>query len=222
MTKQAYILFTRIPTPNKVKTRLQARLSGLEASQVQGDMLQDFFAKFQNLPSQQQIDVFVAYSDEQDPSNFLTTLPSVFKAMPQVGRDMGQRMQHAFEVVFNLGYDAVVLTGSDIPGLDPALITQAFAKLQDVVIGPSPDGGYYLIGCRRGINLAPMFTSPIAWGQDTVYATTMKLLQGVHIALLKPLQDVDYPQDLTALTPRTIQQNQNLGAWLIKNRGKLG
>jgi glycosyltransferase A (GT-A) superfamily protein (DUF2064 family) len=67
-----------------------------------------------------------------------------------------------------------------------------------------------------------MFTSPIAWGQDTVYATTMKLLHGVHIALLKPLQDVDYPQDLTTLTPRTIQQNQNLGAWLIKNRGKLG
>ncbi|GAF38260.1 hypothetical protein FC83_GL001784 [Agrilactobacillus composti DSM 18527 = JCM 14202] len=222
MTKQAYILFTRIPTPNKVKTRLQARLSGIEASQVQGDMLQDFFAKFRNFPVQQHIDVFVAYSDEQDPSIFLTTLPRTFKAMPQVGADMGQRMQNVFASVFALGYEAVVLTGSDIPGLEPALITTAFSKLQDVVIGPSPDGGYYLIGCRAGIDLAPMFTSPIAWGQDTVYETTMKLLQQVHIALLKPLQDVDYPKDLVALTPATMQQNRNLGAWLIKNRGKLG
>ena len=77
MNKCAYILFTRVPVPNKVKTRLQSLLSGEEACQVQQEILQDSFQKFDCL-NEYGIDLYLAYSDEGDPSSLLSTLPKNF------------------------------------------------------------------------------------------------------------------------------------------------
>lgn len=218
MNKQAYILFTRVPIPNKVKTRLQSRLTGTKASQAQLRMLQDSFKKFSPLVNQG-IDLFLAYSDEGSPDSLIQLMPISFKAFPQKGPTIGERMKQALSTVFSLGYQKVVLTGSDIPNLTAELITSAFDQMSEVVLGPSPDGGYYLVGATETVNLAPIFDAPITWGKNEVLTETLKLLRKYQVALLEPLEDMDHPADLQAIQSQLNQENTNFGDWLKENRG---
>lgn len=220
MNKSAYILFTRVPVPNKVKTRLQSLLSGEEACQVQHQILQDSFTKFERL-SMQGVDLYLAYSDEGDPAELFLTMPESFHAFEQQGKTIGQRMNHALKFVFAKGYEKVVLTGSDIPNLNARTIQSALDQIQDVVIGPSSDGGYYLIGSRCGIDLTPIFETNIAWGKNEVLKATLQRLTAYNVALLSPLQDIDYPSDLKRIYPELRTENHYLLQWLEKNRGVL-
>jgi len=220
LNKQAYILFTRVPVPNKVKTRLQSLLSGEEACQVQLRILQDSFLKFEGL-SDQGIDLYLAYSNEGAPTDLLAGLPKKFKAFSQKGQTIGQRMNHAIRHVLNMGYEKVLLTGSDIPNLNPKIIQTAFEKLTDVVLGPSLDGGYYLVGCRQSIDLSLIFETNIAWGKNEVLAETLKRLTSFEVSLVSPLQDIDYPADLKAIHDDLEDDNPYLLQWLNENRGIL-
>lgn len=217
MNKKAYILFTRVPIPNKVKTRLQSLLSGEEACQVQKRLLQDQISKFSSL-NREGIDLFVAYSDEGDPSELLIALPGVFQTFGQKGMTIGERMNHAMRTVYAKGYEKVVLTGSDIPNLSSEIICSAFDRMQEVVFGPSPDGGYYLVGAQKSIDLTPIFEADIAWGKKDVLKETLKLLREVDVALLSPLKDIDYPTDLKAIRRDLALENRYLRAWLDENR----
>ncbi|WP_379946834.1 TIGR04282 family arsenosugar biosynthesis glycosyltransferase [Enterococcus devriesei] len=218
MNKQAYILFTRVPVPNKVKTRLQSRLTGTEASQVQLRMLQDSFEKFASL-ADQGIDLFLAYSDEGSPDSLIQLMPKSFKAFPQKGQTIGERMKQALATVFSLGYQKVILTGSDIPNLTAELIVSAFDQMSEVVLGPSPDGGYYLVGATEKVNVTPIFDAPITWGKSEVLTETLKLLSKYQVALLEPLEDMDHPADLQAIQSQLNQENAYFGDWLKENRG---
>lgn len=213
MIKQAYILFTRIPTPNKVKTRLQAKLTGDQASEVQANLLADILSSTANL-SEDGIEPFVAYSNEADPKQLLASLPKCFRAFPQSGEDIGQRMQHAFEYVFDLGYESVVLTGSDLPKLRRQTIVDAFDALKDIVLAPSLDGGYALIGCRRNVDLIPIFQAEIDWGNSSVLQQTLDQISGRKVVILPALKDVDYPKDLRQAAAELTQDSRYLGAWL--------
>lgn len=218
MNKQAYILFTRVPVPNKVKTRLQSRLTGTEASQVQLRMLQDSFEKFASL-ADQGIDLFLAYSDEGSPDSLIQLMPKSFKAFPQKGQTIGERMKQALATVFSLGYQKVILTGSDIPNLTAELIVSAFDQMSEVVLGPSPDGGYYLVGATEKVNVAPIFDAPITWGKSEVLTETLKLLSKYQVVLLELLEDMDHPADLQAIQSQLNQENAYFGDWLKENRG---
>ena len=87
----------------------------------------------------------------------------------QEGKDLGDRMKNTFSARFAEGYEQVVIIGADSPSLPLAYIRQAFVSKQDVVLGPSVDGGYYLIGMRG--KLINLFDG-IAWGGDTVLEET--------------------------------------------------
>lgn len=220
MNKQAYILFTRVPVPNKVKTRLQSLLTGEEACQVQQRILQDSFVKFQQL-SEGGVDLYLAYSDEGDPTELLTSLPVSFQSFQQHGKTIGERMNHAMKTVFEKNYEQVVLTGSDIPNLNTQTIQSAFNQMSDVVLGPSPDGGYYLVGCTRSIDLTPIFEASIGWGKSDVLKETLRLLTDFDVTLLASLQDIDYPTDLKMIRYNLKDENQSLRHWLEENRGIL-
>lgn len=220
MNKQAYILFTRVPIPNKVKTRLQSLLSGEEACQIQQRMLQDSFTKFQRL-TERGIDLYLAYSDEGDPTELLAVLPESFHAFQQQGRTIGERMNHAMKTVFAKNYEQIVLTGSDIPNLNTETIQLAFAKMRDIVLGPSLDGGYYLVGCRQSVDLTPIFQTKIAWGKRDVLKETLQLLRNFDVYLLPFLQDIDDPADLKKVCFDLKEENQYLRHWLEENRGIL-
>ncbi|WP_137663972.1 TIGR04282 family arsenosugar biosynthesis glycosyltransferase [Enterococcus hulanensis] len=220
MNKHAYILFTRVPVPNKVKTRLQSLLSGEEACQVQLKILQDSFLKFDCL-SNEGIDLYLAYSDEGDPTSLLSILPNSFTAFPQKGQTIGQRMNHAMKYIAAKGYDKVVLTGSDIPNLNSEIIVAAFDQMREVVLGPSPDGGYYLIGCSQEVDLTPIFETDITWGKSEVLNETLARLTGVEVVLLPQLQDIDFPIDLKKIRYELKEENHHFQHWLKENRGLL-
>jgi len=126
--------------------------------------------------------------------------------MAQRGEDLGQRMTRAIEDTFRLGYESVVVVGSDLPDLPPRLLDAAIARLRsrdtDIVLGPSADGGYYLIGMNR---LWPAVFEPIEWSTGRVLAQTLEAAaaQGLSVALLDPWADVDDPGDLDRFLTRS-------------------
>lgn len=105
-------------------------------------------------------------------------------------------MDSAFLAAFQEGCSRVLLFGSDIPELSAAVLVQAMTTLQakDVVLGPSTDGGYWLIGLRRRVALF----SGIRWGTNEVLAATLAKVKGLDlsVALLDPLTDIDTLEDL--------------------------
>jgi hypothetical protein len=140
---------------------------------------------------------FGIHFDGADESVMQSWLGDRFTFQPQAQGDLGQRMAWAFEESFRRDSAATVLMGADCPELSPGLIAEAFDALRQapVVFGPALDGGYYLVGLRRP--MAELFRGP-AWGTSTVLAESVKILNrsGTNPILLRPLPDVDRPEDL--------------------------
>jgi uncharacterized protein len=118
---------------------------------------------------------------------------------PQTSGHLGFRLAAAFARHFGDGADRVVLIGTDCPGVDQRLVTEAFTGLgsADVVLGPTLDGGYYLIGLREP---QPALFQDIPWGSTVAFAQTRARAQalGLTLRLLRPLRDVDTAQDARA------------------------
>jgi rSAM/selenodomain-associated transferase 2/rSAM/selenodomain-associated transferase 1 len=129
-------------------------------------------------------------------------LGAEFSYRPQGDGDIGRRMAQGLAQAFEEGCRRAVIVGSDIPGINSALIAEAFDRLcgHDLVFGPAADGGYYLIGgnaaCFR--REAPYLGAGIGWGTAGVLDQTLDILRamGLSHALLTPLADVDRPADL--------------------------
>lgn len=113
----------------------------------------------------------------------------------QHGHDLGARMNHALDQALDR-YRKALIVGSDCPSVDADYVREAIAALDtvDVVLGPSDDGGYVLIGAR---SLAPGMLAQIAWGTPSVLAQTLDRLAeaGLSARLLEPRWDVDEPAD---------------------------
>lgn len=119
---------------------------------------------------------------------------------PQVGRTLGTRLAHAFGRSFVAGNEAVVIIGTDTPGVKRSIVAGAFRALRacDLVLGPSVDGGYYLIGLSAP---QPELFRAIPWSSQDVMQVTQARAQvlGLRVRLLAPLRDVDTAQDARAL-----------------------
>jgi glycosyltransferase A (GT-A) superfamily protein (DUF2064 family) len=100
---------------------------------------------------------------------------------------------------YTMGFKRVVLIGSDIPDLSLEFIEEAFTSLKekDAVIGPSLDGGYYLIGFKDQTFSSEVFKG-IPWSTERVFEKTREILEreGRTVHFLKPLRDIDTIQDL--------------------------
>ncbi len=117
------------------------------------------------------------------------SLPS---RVPRVGQgtgDLGRRMARTFR---SMPAGPVVIVGTDIPDVTREHIWQAYCALgaSDAVVGPAPDGGYWLIGLRRGPSLPALF-SGVRWSSPTTLADTLANLGRVRVSLLATLEDVD-------------------------------
>ncbi|MEX0802670.1 MAG: TIGR04282 family arsenosugar biosynthesis glycosyltransferase [Candidatus Binatia bacterium] len=152
-----------------------------------------------------------------------------FASFLQQGHSLGERMSHAFQHLFDGGFGNIILIGSDLPIISPALFDQAYAWLAhaeaDVVLGPSADGGYYLIGMNR---LIPDIFQDMSWSRDDVLARTMAKLAalGVKYQLLPLRYDIDTPEDLRRLQshcdPRDVSmKNTSTLLHELRRRGKV-
>jgi glycosyltransferase A (GT-A) superfamily protein (DUF2064 family) len=123
----------------------------------------------------------------------------IIHSAQQQGDGFGERFANAFQSAFDLGYQKVIAVGSDVPGLDAATLRQAAQALQEapVVLGPSPDGGAYLIGIEQSYFQAQHF-SALPWQTPAVLVAliTMAAAMGAATRLLHSERDIDRAQDL--------------------------
>lgn len=190
------LLFTRLPVPGQVKTRLIPALGAEGAAQVQREMTELIACCLRAGVARREFGVQVLHANG---SRRLVRrwLGRAFAYQPQVTGDLGQRLTHAFERAFSLGARRVVAVGADCPAITLGLLQRAFAELESrpVVFGPAEDGGYYLIGLSR---LCPALFEGIGWGGSRVLADSLLRagFRGWEASLLPSLPDVDRPEDL--------------------------
>ena len=123
-----------------------------------------------------------------------------FDRYAQTGEGLGERMAHAFQKAFDQGVDRAVIIGSDCYELDTQRLQEAFQALErhDSVIGPSTDGGYYLLGMAKPI---PEFFDNKEWSTASVAGDTMADAErlGLSMAILPSLTDIDTEKDLITI-----------------------
>lgn len=124
--------------------------------------------------------------------------PPGTRVLPQRGRSFGERLRNAFAEARAAGYAEIVAVPGDVPGISAAHLDAAFRALEtrDTVLGPSPDGGVWLIGLGPTAALPDLFGS-VPWLTAGVFSALVRHSPGA--ALLDALLDVDRPSDLAAL-----------------------
>lgn len=192
----AVICFTRVPRPEQTKTRLLPILSAQQCAALQTAFLQDLAHVYQALSS----DLLIAYAPDPDPAALHHIFPTAKALFVQKGNDLGARMLHAIQTVLDMGYSRCVLTGSDLPFLSTEHLHSGFTALEqaDLALGPTTDGGYYLIGMKR---LCPEVFAHQPYGSSTVWQNTLAAAKaaGYTVAAALPCDDVDTPEDLLRL-----------------------
>ncbi len=191
------IIFAKAPIPGEVKTRLCPPLDPDEAASLHGTLVLDAIERTKGL---QGITLYVAGTpDLAHP--FFKVMEGRYGArlLPQSGQDLGSRMRQVMQDAFDQGAKEVILTGTDFPTLPRAHLIEALKliKSHDVVLGPTADGGYYLIGLRK---MTPAPFEGIAWSTGAVFAETKKKIEaaGLSLGLLPKCRDLDTLDDLKA------------------------
>ncbi|CAN5904652.1 TIGR04282 family arsenosugar biosynthesis glycosyltransferase [soil metagenome] len=190
-------IFGKQPVPGQVKTRLAAEFGEAFAAEAHEAMLFDLLDAWGSdrflAPGGRRV---LVYDPEDAGHWFDQRVPSAFALQPQSQGDLGQRMRAFLEGEFEAGASKVVLIGSDSPTLDPSIVISAFLCMdqKDIVLGPSTDGGYYLVGCRSPV--PPIFEG-MDWSTSSVFDQTLDHLQDPSrsLAVLPPWYDVDTPAD---------------------------
>ena len=182
----ALIIFARAPRPGHTKTRLIPALGPGGSARLYAAFLKDTLARANALDG---FEVEVWAAAEADQAFFDSS-------RLQEGADLGERMSHALQDALTRHERALVI-GTDAPTLPEAHLVAAGRALEahDVVLGPSADGGYYLIGARAP---APRLEG-VRWSSAHTLDDTVASLRGRRLALLRPWYDVDTPGDLRLL-----------------------
>ena len=188
-SKKALIIFTRNPELGKCKTRLAASIGDESALEIYKYLLQHT-AK---LSEKVKADKYVFYSESIKREDIWNA--TIFNKKLQQGNDLGERMENAFTELFELGYEKVIIIGSDLLDLSSDDVNEAFDFLNenDAVIGPAKDGGYYLLGMK---NMHSKVFKHKKWGTSIVLENTLSDLKDSTISMLKELNDIDTFEDM--------------------------
>lgn len=214
--KKAIICFTRVPRPGLTKTRLLPVLTPEQCARLHWAFLRDLAAVYQQTDAH----LFVAYVADPEWEQLKSVFPHAGFLL-QKGNDLGEKMYRAIRTVLDLGYGSVILTGSDLPMLSAAHLESGFEALEetDIAIGPTSDGGYYLIGMKKPCR--DVFRVE-GYGGSTVFENTVAAAKnaGLSVGIAALCDDVDTPQDLAALT-KTVRPGSHTGRCLeqLKKEG---
>ncbi|MFQ3661124.1 MAG: TIGR04282 family arsenosugar biosynthesis glycosyltransferase [Chloroflexaceae bacterium] len=213
--RQTLLIFAKQPAAGQTKTRLCPPLSPAAAAELYACFLRDTLAMVRQVPASARV---IVYQPEEAAGYFRALAPD-FALLPQQGADLGERLDRCLTTVLNADPGAAVLIGTDIPTLPAPYVAHAFDLLaaHDLVLGPSDDGGYYLIGTRRPY---PRLVREVTMSTPRVLHDTLAIAAelGLRVALLPGWYDVDTPADLErlrqelALAPPTVAPHTR--AWL--------
>ncbi len=214
------IIFAKEPVPGQVKTRLTPPLSPGEACRLYGAFLADVLEETARIPG---LECALAYASAGAGECFRDLAPGV-RQFPQEGRDLGERLVRAFAWGAAAGFQNVLIRGSDSPDLPGSLLLEARRRLASgptqVVLGPSPDGGYYLVGLK---DPQPQLFAGITWSSRAVLAETLSRARGLSLKvhLLRCWQDIDDYAGLLAFlkkphpAPRPGWRSDRIGRELV-------
>lgn len=200
--KTCVIVFAKNPIPNQVKTRLVPPLSPEQAATLYTAFLTDWCETLAALPD---VDIVIAYTPEDAQSDLRALIGDDAIYIPQMGADLGERLVSATQWAGEHDYTKILVVGSDSPTLPISYIFQALRLLdsRDVVIGPSTDGGYYLIGfsAENLPTVVPHVFAEIKWSTAEVFQQTVARIRDaeVTLGLLPPWYDIDTAEDLAFL-----------------------
>ncbi len=180
--KQAWICLTRVPEPGRTKTRLLPVLAAEECAALHTAFLKDMAM----LAGQVEADFFVAYTSSGPWDVLKEIFPMAKEFFPQEGADLGLRMHNAMKKVLSLGYEKCILTGSDLPRMRADHVESGFRTLDeaDAAIGPTADGGYYLVGLKRPC--LALFEKQ-TYGHSSVFDATMAAAERAGCSVVKAL-----------------------------------
>ncbi|MBL7996366.1 TIGR04282 family arsenosugar biosynthesis glycosyltransferase [bacterium] len=183
---RALIVFAKKPEAEKVKTRLVPPLTFDEAKELYICFLKDALVQYCRLASDLQFRIFLMITPENAVgyfTEFINTIPEIrdskseINLIVQKGSNLGERILHAFDTVFSCKYTQPVVIGTDHPTLPDEYLASAFDEMDqsetDCVIGPSEDGGYYLLGLKA---IQKKYFTGVEWSTEKALAQTVKNL----------------------------------------------
>lgn len=204
----ALAVMTKAPRAGKVKTRLVPPLTPDEAAALNICFLRDITAAIEQATQETKALGVAVYTPRGAEDSYRGTLPDDFFLMAQRGDAFGERLFFAIEDLLRLGFESVCLINSDSPTVPPTVFVEAAEVLANpgdrVVLGPSDDGGYYLIGLKK---LHRRIFEEIDWSTEKVSQQTIdratELQLDVH--LLPAWFDVDDRGTLERLCESLLQ-----------------
>lgn len=214
MLADRLLVFAKAAIPGRVKTRLVGPLTPEEAAAVSEACLRDVVLR----STRERVALEIWYADEPGSAAWFAERFPDLPRVAQAAGDLGARMADAFARSFAAGSPRVVIVGSDAPTLPDATLTAAFADLLegDGVVGPSLDGGYYLIGLQRAAwPAAGRLFGDVPWSTPGVLSRTLRLAGeiGLDLRVLPGWYDVDRPEDLLRAAG-DVAVGSNLWKWL--------
>jgi rSAM/selenodomain-associated transferase 1 len=189
----ALAVMTKAPCAGQVKTRLVPPLSPEEAAQLNVSFLRDTATAIAKASGTTARGVGV-YTPIGAESAYIDILPGEFDLLPQRGDGFGERLAFATEDLFQCSFASVCLIDSDSPTVSADVYGEAVEMLSNagdrVVLGPSDDGGYYLIGLKRN---HPQLFERIDWSTERVLEQTKQRARelSLEVSLLPTGYDVD-------------------------------
>ena len=201
-------IMTKVPQPGRVKTRLTPPLAPEESAELNKCFLRDLAQSIAEACAQSSGRGVGVYTPQGEESAYEELLPADFFLIPQRGHDFGDRLVFATEDLLKVGFAAVCLINSDSPTVPASSFAEAAHELarpgDRIVLGPSDDGGYYLIGMAR---LHRRAFAEIDWSTERVFEQTMQRASemGVEVHLLPTGFDVDDRATLHRLWRELVQ-----------------
>ncbi|HEX8774501.1 MAG TPA: TIGR04282 family arsenosugar biosynthesis glycosyltransferase [Pyrinomonadaceae bacterium] len=193
---------TKAPRAGSVKTRLVPPLTHEEAASLSVCFLRDTAANIAAVAASEAAEGVAVYTPVGAESRFDDLLHEGFSLLAQRGDGFGERLYYAAEDLLALGYQSLCLIDSDSPTLPRSLLTEAVRALAQagdrVVIGPSDDGGYYLIGLKAAHR---RLFEDIDWSTERVLGQTVERAAeiGLEVKMLQSWYDVDDGSSLNRL-----------------------
>lgn len=208
------VLFTRVPRAGRCKTRLLTALSGGQAAWLQRAMLGDLVARVATLGWPLVVSYEPDGADSGELASFTRGMPARARLEPQAGYGLGERMRRATDGVLARGGGPVLLMGSDLPLVTADVLHEAWAGFEDagadVLVCPSRDGGYWLVGLREPF---PAFFDCRGYGGSDVLRGELAICaaHGREVALGPVARDVDGPADLAWLVGLALGGDPRVG-----------
>ncbi|MFQ5583113.1 MAG: TIGR04282 family arsenosugar biosynthesis glycosyltransferase [Calditrichia bacterium] len=219
MNKNALIIFMKAPRAGRVKTRLQPQITTAQSLALYRAMGNDLLSHFKTA---QDFDLFIYFWPPATREEMQNWLGRDLNFFPQKEGDLGEKMCTAFDNLFDMGYLRGCIIGSDLPFLTTTDIRSAFAALDssDVVLGPTFDGGYYLIALKKN---HPVLFHEVDWSSERVWPQTLEKAQesGLMVFELDKKRDIDTYEDLQTLRQQLNDVNGSKLKKKIPNTGRV-